>query len=401
VSYASPTDQPDILLIMVDQMRFPRWLNTSQWTQVQGITPNINTIFLQSFVFPNYHVVASPCTPSRAAILTGLYPQQTCMFANQDGSAPALLPYNPAWTAGSGQPGFPTIGNVLSQSIPNTAETPVYTSYDCAWIGKWHVSDNGTGGGAGPDGPQDYGFTNKYSIPNPPEGSGYSTTYPSPNGSVNEANGGNFLLASEGLADSLYTSPSFPTGSLPISPLSYSQLNDAAIYQAFEHYWLPNEMSNPGTHQPVEPWFCAVSFVNSHDISRFPWAFALAGSTGSTGAFPTIPSDPDTAGYLPPPTSGVSASCGPPYPCAGTTIYPQVTVFSSPSNLPPAGNWNADDPSLQPYLHGDNCVEPTGKPGLQAYFQADFNNSCGEIETQGGWAQFLNYYYWMQDAWTC
>jgi len=386
---------------MVDQMRFPRWLTASQWDQIQAITPTIYTISQQSVIFPNYHVVASPCTPSRAAILTGLYPQQTCLFANEDppptGSvaAPSLLPYNPSWTPTSGTPGFPTIGNVLSQSLYDV-NTQSYTTYDCAWIGKWHISDS-TPAGATASSAQAYGFGNIYSIPNPATNSGYSTAYPSPNGSVNEANGGSFLDTT--LAQSLTAyangTPSFPTtGPSHPTPLTYSQLNDSAICQAFEAFWLPNQQNYNKTGKPLEPWFCAVSFVNAHDISRFPWAFALAGSTGSSGAFPTpFPTNPDQEGYLPPPLAGLTVTCTPP--CDGTTIPALPAVFST-SNVPPAGNWNTDDPSTQPYLGGANCTVPTGKPGLQAYFQADFNSSCGQIAGPSGWSQFLNYYYWMQ-----
>jgi hypothetical protein len=319
-------------------------------------------------------------------MLTGLYPQQTCLFVLEDNGGPALLPYNKNWTASNGQqPGYPTIGNVLSQSLPNfNFETTVYTSYDCAWIGKWHLSDGTPAEDA--ESVAAYGFTNKYSIPNPPSDDNPYTpfVYPSPDGSVDEANGGSFLDGTLAQSLSGYDSPTFPAGSPAITPLSYPQLNDAAIYQAFKAYWLANP--------PAEPWFCAVSFINAHDISRFPWAYGLAGSTGLSGAFPNIPSDPDQLGYLPPTTAGLTVSCTP-LPCDGTTIPGQTAVFST-SSTPPAGNWNTDDPSLQPYLNCDGL--PAGKPGLQAFFQSDFNSTCGEIQGASGWAQFLNYYYWMQ-----
>ena len=84
--------------------------------------------------YPNYFVAAVACTPSRSTLLTGLYPQQTCMFATEDSAAaPALQPYD-------GGNGFATIGDVLSQQLNNSG-MQMLNIYDTAWIGKWHVSD--------------------------------------------------------------------------------------------------------------------------------------------------------------------------------------------------------------------------------------------------------------------
>jgi arylsulfatase A-like enzyme len=405
VTYDVQTDQPNILLIMVDQMRFPRWLTQGQLATVQStITPYIYGFSQHSYIFTNFHVNSSPCTPSRAAIQTGLYPQQTCMFVNQDGTtAPSLLPYNASWTpdGSHGLPGFPTIGNVLSQSLPNNNFPGVYTKYDCAWIGKWHLSDNGTGGTTGANSAHAYGYKNGYSIPNPPASQGglYTTLYPSPNGAVNEGNGGEFLDGSNGMTLYQSLAPTFPcepghTCPPPYPPPptptpGYYQLNDAAIYQAFNKDWLG--------HPPPEPWFCAVSFVNPHDVSRFPWAYGLAGD--SSGDF-TFPTTPDENGYLPPPTAGFNDPCSP-YPCDGTIIPTKTAVFSTTGQpgLPPVGNRNTDDPSNQSYGPCNGSLTgPAGKPGLQTFFQTDFNNNCGAIQTQSGWVEFLNYYYWMQQC---
>ncbi len=361
------------------------------------MTPNISTFSQQAFIFPNYHVVSSPCTPSRAAILTGLYPQQTCIFLNQDkppSQTPVLLPYNSGWTADgtNGGPGFPTIGNVLSQTIPDASGGS--SSYNCAWIGKWHLSDNGIEPGAlGGDGPFDYGFSNPFNIPNPPDSATYPAIYASPSGSVNEANGGNTLLGTPSASMSLmnYYSPGFPTGTAydgstyppaPSQP-SYNQLNDTAIWQAFKHYWLANP--------PAEPWFCAVSFINPHDISRFPWAYGLAGTTSD---FPDPPSAPDELGFYSPSTDGVTDSCT--APCNALDVKPLTTVYG-PSNAPPGGNWNADDPLMKPYLGCDGSAQ--GKPGLQAFFEYDFDQTTGTIAPTGtAWTTFLNYYFWMQQC---
>jgi arylsulfatase A-like enzyme len=367
-------EQPDILLIMVDQMRAPRWLTSSQQTVVDGsITPNIYNLQQKSYVFPNYFVAATNCTPSRAAILTGLYSQQTCMFVTGSLESPEVLNLNT---------GYPTIGTVLSQS---------FVGYDTAWIGKWHVSDVGPDG----TGPTDYGFTNiKYSIPNAASGSNYATVFPSPNGLQNQGSGGEFL--DKTLAQSKYksASPIFPceTGhtTCPFPPVpdisaGNHQLNDFAIYSGFEN-WL--------AAQTKEPWFCAVSFLNPHDISYFPYAYGLAGSSNEF-AFPA-----DTvggAGYIPPPTAGFKCNSGTSPACstADTFTIPALDNFVTGV---PAG-WNGgsvDDPYTQPYLNSSG--KPSGKPGVQAFFQYATNLNCGAVEDRdnNGWYTFLDYYYWME-----
>jgi hypothetical protein len=209
---------------------------------------------------------------------------------------PSLLPYS--------QGGFPTIGDVLSQTIER-GDGSGSTSYDTAWIGKWHVSANPDEPSGscyqGGDGPSDYGFTNRYCIPNTSSSNdfGLDQAYPSPNGMQSEGNGGDFL---DGYDVPDYTGPSFPSGETPSAPDQYLQLNDAAIAYAFTEFW--------AEHIPSSPWFLAVSFVNPHDISYFPFSYALTAAAGSacgTSEF-CAPDYPLTAnfeyGYLPPPVAG-------------------------------------------------------------------------------------------------
>jgi hypothetical protein len=86
--------------------------------------------------------------------------------------------------------GFPTIGDVLSQTTLPEGPGP---SYDCAWIGKWHVSDYGGTSQPGYNGPSDYGFKNAYCIPGPNQGQYPNSIYYSPNGLPNEGTAGDFL----------------------------------------------------------------------------------------------------------------------------------------------------------------------------------------------------------------
>jgi hypothetical protein len=280
----------NILLVMVDQMRNPTFwppAGANGQTSLYNLIPNISGLMDLSWVFPNYFVNATACTPSRSAFLTGMYATQTCMSRTQSAPssappAPSLVPYS----AG----GFPSIGDVLSQCLyvgqNGVAGTTPTAKYDCTWIGKWHVScDTGTQDlTPGANGPSDYGFTDSYSLPNTGgSASPYPNTsgYPSPNGTQNEGNGGDFLdsytypAPPDTIRDySNYTPPAV-VNSLPGQ---YRQLNDSAIATAFG-MWLANAEINL-TNQK---WFCAVSFVNPHDMSDFPYSYGLC---------PPIPSTP-------------------------------------------------------------------------------------------------------------
>jgi len=334
-TYSQPSyTQPNILLIMVDQLRAPRWLPSGGQGALDALLPNIAYLRNHSVTFPNYFVAATNCSPSRATLLTGLYSQQTCMFVTQGLQAsgnypPSLLPYS--------QGGFPTIGDVLSQTIER-GDGSGSTSYDTAWIGKWHVSANPDEPSGscyqGGDGPSDYGFTNRYCIPNTSSSNdfGLDQAYPSPNGMQSEGNGGDFL---DGYDVPDYTGPSFPSGETPSAPDQYLQLNDAAIAYAFTEFW--------AEHIPSSPWFLAVSFVNPHDISYFPFSYALTAAAGSacgTSEFcaPTIRLPPTSNTDICRLRSQEARSAGPPPAPALARPRPSpstTTAFTSSPARPP------------------------------------------------------------------
>jgi arylsulfatase A-like enzyme len=337
--------QPNILLIMVDQLRAPRWLPPGGQPAIDAILPNIAAIRNHSFIFSNYFAAATNCTPSRATLLTGLYSQQTCVFETQlAGNVPSL------------QTDFPTFAQPLSQ-----------WGYDTAWIGKWHVSDfdqHGVGG----NGPSDYGFTNPYCLPTSTSVFTDPKGYPSPIGIHNQGNGGHFLDRSYP-----HYGITFPGGEH--APEGWIQLNDAAITDAFVNYWLPNA--------PASPWFTAVSFVNPHDISAFPYSYALTPAAGQPCGDFCPPAHPKGDGYQPPPTAGYIETR------PDHIDIPPLSACS-PYTAPPSP-WNdADNPALQPYGRG------RGKPGLQADFQYTYDSTHGAIQDTNGWVTFLNYYFWMQ-----
>jgi arylsulfatase A-like enzyme len=124
---------PNILVILVDQLRFPQWIAAR--TGGSGLPPNIAALSRRSVSFARHYTASNDCSPARAALLTGLYTHQTgCMI-----------------TGGSTlDPGFPTWGTMLREH-----------GYHTRWFGKWHLTrhDNWWSSGEGERALERYGFT--------------------------------------------------------------------------------------------------------------------------------------------------------------------------------------------------------------------------------------------------
>jgi arylsulfatase A-like enzyme len=145
VAHAAPARshrRPNILVIMVDQLRFPQWLSAGPGGP--SLPPNLRRLRRGAVSFARHYTASTDCTPARAALLTGLYTHQTgCMI-----------------TGGSTlDPGFPTWGTMLREH-----------GYRTWWYGKWHLThhDNKWSAGPGERALESYGFS--------------GGTYPSPDG---------------------------------------------------------------------------------------------------------------------------------------------------------------------------------------------------------------------------
>ncbi len=124
-------EKPNILLIVVDQMRYPQWLSPSPAAQ---LPPNIQALRTGAVSFGHHYTASNDCTPSRAALVTGLHTHQTgCMITG----------------ASTLDPGFPTWGTMLREH-----------GYSTRWLGKWHLThhDNHWTAATGEQALERYGF---------------------------------------------------------------------------------------------------------------------------------------------------------------------------------------------------------------------------------------------------
>jgi arylsulfatase A-like enzyme len=124
--------RPNILVIVVDQLRYPQWFSATPMGM--ALPPNLSRLRQGAVSFDHHYTASNDCSPSRAAMLTGLYTHQTgCMI-----------------TGGSTlDPGFPTYGTMLREH-----------GYHTRWLGKWHVThhDNHWTPALGEEALERYGF---------------------------------------------------------------------------------------------------------------------------------------------------------------------------------------------------------------------------------------------------
>src|SRR5665213_705462 len=103
---------PNILVVIVDQLRAPRWFPPT--SQLDALLSNVARLRSQSVSFARHYTVANDCTPARAGFITGLYPHQTgCLITGRS----------------TLDPGFPTYGTMLREH-----------GYQAVWYGKWHLT---------------------------------------------------------------------------------------------------------------------------------------------------------------------------------------------------------------------------------------------------------------------
>ncbi|MBJ7338847.1 sulfatase-like hydrolase/transferase [Mycolicibacterium sp.] len=137
--------KPNILVIVVDQMRAPQWF--PEPATLDAMLPNLAGLRRESVSFERHYTASNMCTPARGVMTTGLYSHQTgCLFTG-DGATESTL-----------APRFPTWGTMLREA-----------GYRTWWWGKWHLGHQGD---TTPDGLDAHGFA--------------GGTYPSPNGAPSE-----------------------------------------------------------------------------------------------------------------------------------------------------------------------------------------------------------------------
>ena len=114
----SPLKKPNVIFILMDDMGYS---DISCYGAKKVKTPNIDRMAVAGLKFTHFHTAASICSPSRAAFLTGAYPQRTGLYMgiNQNREAHWFLGLNPEEV---------TIAEQFKKQ-----------GYTTAIVGKWHL----------------------------------------------------------------------------------------------------------------------------------------------------------------------------------------------------------------------------------------------------------------------
>jgi arylsulfatase A-like enzyme len=135
---------PNVILIVADDLGFGD-LGCYGATRIP--TPNVDRLAATGLRFTNAHAAAATCTPSRFALLTGMYPWRKKGTGILPGDAALII-----------EPGSATLPAILKRA-----------GYRTGVVGKWHL---GLGGPGGPDwngeikpGPLEVGFDSCFLMP--------------------------------------------------------------------------------------------------------------------------------------------------------------------------------------------------------------------------------------------
>jgi arylsulfatase A-like enzyme len=129
-STAVPGPQPNILLFLVDELRyptvFPNGIQDATGFFMQFMPNLYNRLWTQGVKFSNHHTASNACTPARGVIISGLYSQQSWLLTTivSPPNPNQILLRQPVLN-----PAFPTYGRLLQN-----------LGYKTPYRGKWHVS---------------------------------------------------------------------------------------------------------------------------------------------------------------------------------------------------------------------------------------------------------------------
>ncbi len=111
------TPRPNVLLILTDDLGYS---DVGACGAKDMVTPNIDRLFSQGMRFTHFYANASVCSPTRASILTGLYPDRA--------GVPGVIRTTTTNSWGYLNPAAVTLADQMKTA-----------GYQTALIGKWHL----------------------------------------------------------------------------------------------------------------------------------------------------------------------------------------------------------------------------------------------------------------------
>jgi arylsulfatase A len=120
---ASAKSQPNFVVIFIDDMGYG---DIGPFGSTINRTPHLDQMAAEGMKLTSFYSAAPSCTPSRAALMTGCYPQRVGLGQGSRGRTSVLFPVD----AHGLNPAETTIAEVLQQG-----------GYKTGCFGKWHLGD--------------------------------------------------------------------------------------------------------------------------------------------------------------------------------------------------------------------------------------------------------------------
>ena len=121
-------EKPNVVLILADDLG---WSQVGSYGGTAYRTPNIDRLASEGLRFTHAYAAAAVCSPTRAALMSGMYPARLHLTDHIKGSNPKGKPLlQPAWH------------KRLDLEVTTIAEVFKRNEYRTAHFGKWHLSQD-------------------------------------------------------------------------------------------------------------------------------------------------------------------------------------------------------------------------------------------------------------------
>ena len=127
-SFAAPTN---ILLIMADDLG---WWDTRFQGNKDLETPYLDQFVKEGMIFPQGYAASPVCTPTRAAMMTGISPARLGITNHAPGHKEGMVPKDRVLAGATKLTYLPLKHTTIAERLKKEA------GYSTGFVGKWHLS---------------------------------------------------------------------------------------------------------------------------------------------------------------------------------------------------------------------------------------------------------------------
>ncbi len=128
---ANAGDRPNIVVIMADDLG---WFDTRFQGNEDLETPNLDQFVREGMLFPQGYAAASVCTPTRAAMMTGMSPARLGITNHAPGHKDGMVPEGRQQAGAKRLTYLPIGATTIAERLRDEA------GYATGFVGKWHLS---------------------------------------------------------------------------------------------------------------------------------------------------------------------------------------------------------------------------------------------------------------------